>query len=176
MDQMTPPVHGPDAPAVPPFGQPAWTPEPPTGKRRIAVPVAAAAVAVVASGAIGFAWGQHSGETSAAADASAAAAAAEAAADARLTEAYDVCETGNGGTLDLVDDGTTIVVDTGSRYGSVAGLQCVLGRLDTPTSITAAIERTTSMMGVQSDTNDGLDYSWSYHPDNGVNMVITLAD
>ena len=35
--------------------------------------------------------------------------------------------------------------------------------------------RTTAMMGVQDAKADGVEYSWSYHPDNGVNMVITLS-
>jgi hypothetical protein len=30
------------------------------------------------------------------------------------------------------------------------------------------------MMGTQDADNNGIHYSWSYHPDNGVNMVITV--
>jgi hypothetical protein len=29
------------------------------------------------------------------------------------------------------------------------------------------------MMGEQTATNNGITYRWSYHPDNGLNMVIT---
>jgi hypothetical protein len=32
------------------------------------------------------------------------------------------------------------------------------------------------MPGVQDAEHDGLEYSWSYHPDNGVDMVITATD
>ena len=32
------------------------------------------------------------------------------------------------------------------------------------------------MMGVQRGEDDGIHYGWSYHPDNGLNMVITLDD
>jgi hypothetical protein len=91
-----------------------------------------------------------------------------------LQAAYMTC-TGRdvGDTLSLEDDGGTIVVDTGSEYGDPTGMACVLNELDTPSSITAQMDRTTSMMGVQEAEDDGIEYSWSYHPDNGVNMVIT---
>jgi hypothetical protein len=62
-----------------------------------------------------------------------------------------------------------------SQYGSVAGLDCILQTLKTPESITAEIGRTTAMMGAQQADSGGLRYSWSYHPDNGVNMVITAS-
>jgi uncharacterized protein HemX len=138
--------------------------------------VAAVAVpAALVAGGVGFAWGHHAAKASDAAAASASVAAAEAASDERLSEAYQACHFRDD-TLELGDDGETIVIDTRSEYGSVDGMQCVLAELDTPESIEAAIGRTTSLMGLQSDDHDGLDYSWSYHPDNGVNMVITLQD
>lgn len=75
--------------------------------------------------------------------------------------------------MELTDGGATIVVDTGSQYGSTAGMDCVLDELGTSESIKAQMSRTTAMMGVQDAQHDGLDYSWSYHPKNGVNLVIT---
>lgn len=93
-----------------------------------------------------------------------------------LQVAYEDC-TGrdSGDTLSLEDDGATIVVDTRSEYGDSSGMACVLRELDTPGSITAQMDRTTAMMGVQDARSAGIEYSWSYHPDNGVNMVITTA-
>jgi hypothetical protein len=78
--------------------------------------------------------------------------------------------------MTLEDDGRTIVIDTRSEYGDVSAMECVLDSLGTPQSIEAQVGRTTAMMGVQDATHDGLDYSWTYHPDNGVNMVISVAD
>ena len=78
--------------------------------------------------------------------------------------------------MTLADGGASIVVDTGSEYGSTAGMDCVLDELSTSQSIMAQIGRTTAMMGVQDAEDDGLAYSWSYHPDNGVNMVIEYAE
>jgi hypothetical protein len=109
-------------------------------------------------------------------DTEAAKASASAAAEpeqTRLAAAYDACtQRDSGDTLSLEDDDTTIVIDTRSKYGDPAGYLCVLDQLDVPSSITAQMDRTTALMGVQDATQDGLDFSWSYHPDNGVNMVI----
>ena len=93
---------------------------------------------------------------------------------ARLAAAYETCRRADvGPTLELADGGTTIVIDTGSEYGDPAGMDCVLRELRTPQSIQAEMGRTTAMMGVQRAESDGIEYSWSYHPDNGVNMVIS---
>ena len=108
------------------------------------------------------------------AEASASAAAAAAAERTRLEAVYETCRRQDvGSTLSLEDEGATIVIDTGSEYGDASGYLCVLERLDVPSSITAQMDRTTALMGVQDAEDEGIEYSWSYHPDNGVNMVIT---
>lgn len=136
------------------------------------------AVAIIAAGLVGFTLGRSSGERNAveaaASASSSAAAASEAAKQTRLKEAYDGCaklDTGN--TMALNDGGKTIVIDTRSEYGSTAGMDCVLRALGTSESIQAQMGRTTAMMGVQDAESDGIEYSWSYHPDNGVDLVIT---
>lgn len=91
-----------------------------------------------------------------------------------LGRAYDACAGGEGAaTLSGGDGGKTIVIDTGSKSGSVEGVQCVWAFIGTPQSIIASVASTTAMAGTQRATADGLSYSWSYHPDNGLNMVIT---
>ncbi|MGY1618115.1 hypothetical protein ACI797_15350 [Geodermatophilus sp. SYSU D00691] len=128
-------------------------------------------IVVLAAGAIGFFLGRSSIDSSASLDGAAAVAAEEA---GRLKVVYETCSSRDpDNTVSLEDDGATIVIDTGSEYGDYSGVDCVLRELDTPASIEAQIGRTTAMMGVQDADNDGLHYSWSYHPDNGVNMVIT---
>jgi hypothetical protein len=93
-----------------------------------------------------------------------------------LEAAFEACKRRDSDrTLELQDSGETIVIDTGSEYGDPAGMNCVLKELDTPQSITAQMDRTTAMMGVQDAEDGGIEYSWSYHPDNGVNMVITAG-
>jgi len=91
-----------------------------------------------------------------------------------LQTVYADCSAGKGGkTLSVGDEGYTLVIDTGSEYGPVEGLACVLAGLETSKAVTAQMGNTTSMMGVQ-EANDGdLHYQFSYHPDNGMNVVIT---
>ncbi len=131
-------------------------------------------MAVVAvSATIGF----TAGRVTAGDDGGIASVVAEVSGDLRLAAAAGACKNRDTDrTMSLVDDGSSIVIDTRSEYGSTAGLDCVLRELETPQSIEAQVGRTTAMMGVQDAEDDGLEYSWSYHPDNGVNMVITAID
>jgi len=81
---------------------------------------------------------------------------------AGLKRAYERCRSEDtGGTLQLADNGGTIVVDTGSEYGSTAGVDCVFEALGTPESIKAQVGRTTALMGVQNADHQGIRYSWS---------------
>lgn len=162
-----------------PTPEPTPAQEQPTGRRAPVLSRAHAAVAVgvLVAGGLGYLLGHQAGTGDAREASSVAAAAAAAEDDARLSTAYEACQgDDHTGTLTLSDQGHTVVVDTGSKYGSTAGMECVLEELATPQSIIAAIGRTTSLMGVQEDDHDGIAYSWTYHPDNGVNMVITLDD
>jgi hypothetical protein len=133
-----------------------------TNTRRTSVWLAAASAGLFLAGCGG------EGDSGAAADPSASPEAP------RLEQAYEACRRGSDPekTLTLGDGGRTLVVDTESKRGSIAGLNCVLREVGTPQSIQAALERTTAMQGVQDAEHQGLSYSWSYHPDNGVNMVI----
>ena len=91
-----------------------------------------------------------------------------------LQRAFDACQlVDTDETLDLGDGGKSLIVNTESEYGSMDGLECVTHRLKTSSAILAQIDATTAMMGVQQAEQDGLEYRWSYHPDNGVNMTIT---
>lgn len=54
----------------------------------------------------------------------------------------------------------------------MADVQCALSALDMPASISAKMAQTTALMGMQTDTWDGIEVSWSYHPDNGFNVIL----
>lgn len=152
---------------------PSEQPPPPTGatrdvslsKQRLVAALVMALLVTLAAGAIGFFIGRGTATESP----------SELAAEgSRLPAAYESCSASDADdTMSLADEGSTIVVNTMSEYGSTAGMECVLEALGTPESIRAQIGRTTAMMGVQDGENDGIEYSWSFHPDNGVDMVIT---
>lgn len=40
-------------------------------------------------------------------------------------------------------------------------------------SLLSEMSRTNALMGVQSETSGDLNFKWSYHPDNGLNIVVT---
>jgi hypothetical protein len=144
-------------------------------RKRMLARMAGFLLVVLAASAVGFFVGRSSGEA-AATGAAASASSSAAAKHSRLKDAYDEChsrDTGN--TVELGDGGETIVIDTRSEYGSTFGMECALASLETPQSIRAQMSSTTAMMGAQDAEHDGIQYSWSYHPRNGVNMVITDA-
>lgn len=89
----------------------------------------------------------------------------------RLYGVFNRC-TDEGLTLSSGDEFKTLIIDTKSKYGSQEALNCVLTDLETSAAITASLENTTALMGVQDADEDGISYKWSYHPDNGVNMII----
>lgn len=94
----------------------------------------------------------------------------------RLRQAFTACETGN-----LADGDHTLVIDTaGEDYDSgtddIADLACILGELGTPTSVTAKMDATRALDGMQSAQWHDFEASWTYHPANGLDLVITEHD
>lgn len=90
-----------------------------------------------------------------------------------LRVAYESC----GHVGDLADRDTTLYLDLGgSDAGSgtldVADLVCVLGALDTPMYVLRRVEGTRAIDGRQSESWGSFEASWTYHPDNGLDMLI----
>lgn len=82
--------------------------------------------------------------------------------------------------IEVTDDGSSIIMDgpyeseylpgAGKKY--IQSLAIVLANLDTPDYVIEQMESTTSLMGVREASWDGIDASWSYHPDNGFDLVL----
>lgn len=99
--------------------------------------------------------------------------------DGRLTAALEECtDSGTGSGLELGDDGRTLRIDTaGDGDASDTGIEyglCVLWALDIPDSVMGRIQQTTSLDGQQEGTWDGITATWTYHPDRGLDAVLTL--
>ena len=90
--------------------------------------------------------------------------------DPPLQAAYDSCSDSDG-TLDVGDDGHSLFSDTGAE-GKLTETACVLLAIDTPDRIVNEMDSTTALMGRQSAEDGDFTYEWSYHPDNGMNLVI----
>lgn len=92
-----------------------------------------------------------------------------------LEVAYDNCvvKQKDRRLIELADAGKTIVADGGPNSEGVEATACILGTLETPTSTITVMDATTSLQGRQSDTWGDFEASWTYHPDNGFDVVIT---
>lgn len=93
-----------------------------------------------------------------------------------LHKAYADCTAGT-----LADDDHTLVIDmAGEDYGSgdatIGDMQCVLGELDAPQSVISRMGATRALDGMQTATWGDYEASWTYHPDDGLDMILTQVD
>ena len=76
------------------------------------------------------------------------------------------------------DNGRTLVVDgeddTGLGGLGYKKIACLLAGLEVSDATLARMENTTSLMGQQSARDGDLRVRWTYHPDNGLDMVINV--
>lgn len=80
------------------------------------------------------------------------------------------------------DGGTTLVLDGRGEDDSSASdaleieeQACALGAINTPDHIVTLMDQTRALDGRQTQQHDGYTYSWTYHPDTGLDIVITDA-
>jgi hypothetical protein len=88
----------------------------------------------------------------------------------------DASTTCNAGTL--ADDDHTLVVDmageeSGTGTATIDDIVCVLGELETPQAVVAQMESTRALDGMQSTTWSTYKATWTYHPDDGLDLIIT---
>jgi len=96
--------------------------------------------------------------------------------DRLLPAAFETCDADDvTKVIALVDEGHTVIVDTRSEYGAVQPVECLFAMLGTSSAVQAQVGSTTSMMGSREAVEGVFTYRWSYHPDTGLNMVITEA-
>lgn len=78
---------------------------------------------------------------------------------------------------DVKDQGNTITFDTKGAHDAagdpLADVACVLTTLNAPSRVVAAMDATRALDGVQKDAWDGIDARWSYHPDSGLNLILS---
>lgn len=165
-----------DSPAVPVFDT-APTAESNRATPRWLLPAAMAAVGV----AIGAVCGSViTGAVIAADTAAQEQAAAQAAEEARSTRFADAArECGISGKVEVLDDGQTLLVDgAGKDFGSgdvtFTELDCIIGAVGAPESARSKMYETRSLDGRQSAEWDGVSASWSYHPDDGLDLIFEL--
>lgn len=90
-----------------------------------------------------------------------------------LKNAYKECT--DGGTK-LSGDGLSISVDASSKYDyeSLLDVYTIVEKLKLPDSLIDAMCSTNSLMGRQIEQHGDFEISWSYHPDNGLDVIFKI--
>ncbi len=113
------------------------------------------------------------------AEAEAAAAAAEAAKSDLFADAARRC--GATGVVEIEDDGRTMIVDgEGEDFGSgdvtFTEIDCLIDAVGAPAAVKELMYQTRSLDGRQSGDWDDVTASWSYHPDDGLDIIFEIVD
>jgi len=86
------------------------------------------------------------------------------------------CDPSGSGTS-IADEGKTLVIDGKGeedlRGVDLATLDCLLGRLEVPVAIKQKMFETRALDGRQDGSWGRLQASWSYHPDQGLDLIVT---
>lgn len=90
-----------------------------------------------------------------------------------LRTAYESC----GRVGEISDGDRTLFLDmrgeeAGSGVLSISDITCILGGLNTPSYVIHEMEQTRALDGRQSETWGDFEASWSYHPDDGLDVLI----
>lgn len=97
-----------------------------------------------------------------------------------LSEVVEACDLTAAPGINLADEGRSITFDMkGEEDTSGADLPditCLFSQLDMTSAVLSHIDQTTSMDGRQTETWKTFSVSWSYHPDRGLDGVLTVTD
>lgn len=77
----------------------------------------------------------------------------------------------------VADGGHTLTLDTQGNEDatgdSAASVGCVLTALGVPTSVTAHMDQTRALDGMQTDEWSGVKARWTFHPNVGMTLILT---
>lgn len=71
----------------------------------------------------------------------------------------------------LDDEGRETMREVG--IGTFGDVVCLLGMLDAPSGVQSRMENTRALDGTQEASWDAYDASWTYHPDDGLTLIVT---
>jgi hypothetical protein len=75
----------------------------------------------------------------------------------------------------VADAGHTLILDGEGEDSDgmrIEDLACALKYMDVPSYVVSMMEKTRALDGIQREEYDNFKISWSYHPDNGLDVVI----
>lgn len=87
-----------------------------------------------------------------------------------IRTAYNKCK--SDGTM-LASDKESITVDSSSQYDyrSIMDIKIIISELGLPDSLYDEMCATNALMGMRTETFDYYEVNWSYHPDNGLDVI-----
>ena len=94
----------------------------------------------------------------------------------RFEAAAEACELAP--LLVVTDEGKTLTLTTAGKSGKSASytdiedVACVLTKLEVPSYVTSHIDSTRALDGQQTDEWDGISARWTYHPEDGLHLVL----
>ena len=78
--------------------------------------------------------------------------------------------------LVVADEGKTLTLTTagesGASYTDIEDVACVLAKLEVPSYVVSHIDSTRALDGQQTDEWDGISARWTYHPEDGLHLVL----
>jgi hypothetical protein len=155
------------------YVEPQWQPTPPPSRKRVWPWLAFAAALLGVAGIFVLVFATAGSSTS---GAGAPRQANLVNTTTALHDAYATCGAGT-----LADKDHTLLIDmAGEDYDSgdatMGEVQCVLGELGAPQSVLAQMGATRALDGMQTATWTGVTASWTYHPDAGLDLILTQTD
>ena len=94
----------------------------------------------------------------------------------RLTEVIATCNLTSSEYVELSDNGHSLMLDGRSDtvFNGLRNAQtiCVLDELGVPSYIRMLMTRTSAIDGMQQEEFDSFKIHWTYHPDNGLDIII----
>lgn len=97
--------------------------------------------------------------------------------DSTFSNAAEACFASSDPGLTIDDDGRSMYLNGEGEESSGMNVffqVCILEELEVPASVFDRISNTNSTMGVQEAAWDNFEMSWTYHPDNGLNVSVDL--
>ena len=92
----------------------------------------------------------------------------------RFERAAEACELAP--VLVVADKGKTLTLTTagksGASYTDIEDVACVLAQLEVPSYVVSHIDSTRALDGQQVDEWDGISARWTYHPEDGLHLVL----